>query len=302
MVTIIIVNYNLSTEVSACLESLEQELESDSFEVIVVDNGSIDEDFKYLIDLIRTSSSTTLIRSESNIGFGAACNLGVASARGDFLCFLNPDTTVDSDFLQCLLLILNTSNCTMVGPVYSRPGLFEYSSGYFPNLFLETLSIFFVGRHIEAAMISAKRYFNNSFLKVDWILGACMLLSKDDFHQVGGFDEDFFLFYEEVDLCKRISDQGGSIALATNCQINHIGSVSVKKDYIQFTNRFYQGKLRYIYKQTKGMKRTLMLRVVWLQMLFQKALWSFLRILDPEKSNQKIAGFNLALSHFRSIN
>jgi GT2 family glycosyltransferase len=188
----------------------------------------------------------------------------------------------------------------MVGPVYQDSSLFEFSSGYFPNVIFESLSIFMLGRHLEALIMALRRKLSSSPLDVDWILGACMLISKKDFDQAGGFDTDFFLFFEEIDLCKRIRDDGGVISVATDCRINHIGSVSGKKDYALFTERFYQGKLRYLDKQTIGFRRILLLRLVWLQLHSQRLLWSILTFLWPDKSEQKIRGLTRALAFYRT--
>ncbi len=222
-------------------------------------------------------------------------------ANGNLLCFLNPDTTVESNFLECLVETLDSSGCTMVGPVYNDPSLFEFSSGFFPNIIFETLSIIMIGRHLEAALMSFRRRFSAPYLKVEWILGACMLLSKRSFDELGGFDENFFLYFEEVDLCKRIYDQGGSIVLAANCKINHTGSVSGKKDYSAFTERFYQGKLRYIRKQTEGAKQTILIRTVWLQLVFQKFFWTVGSLFKSQKSKKKIEGLNRAISFYHTF-
>lgn len=301
MVSIIIVNYNLSEEVVSCLISLDLHLPKGSFNVIIVDNNSSDPEFKSLTKYINARNYIDIVLLNDNIGFGRACNIGAKSANGNHLCFLNPDTTIESDFLRCLVDTLKSTGCTMVGPVYNKPSIFEFSSGYFPNILFESLSIFMVGRHLEALVMSIRRMYSASHLKVDWILGACMLLSKKSFDRLGGFDENFFLYFEEVDLCKRVYDQGGTIVLATDCRINHIGSVSGKKDYSAFTERFYQGKLRYLCKQTSGLKRGFLLRLVWCQLQFQKVFWSAARITKPEKSNKKIVGLNRAISFFYSV-
>jgi GT2 family glycosyltransferase len=301
MVSIIVVNYNLSREVLACLKSLEHHLPQDSFNVIIVDNNSTDSEFGILIEHVEKKINMELILLKQNFGFGTACNIGAEKATSDMLCFLNPDTTIENDYLRCLLNTLHSSQSTIVGPVYNGPSLFEFSSGWFPNTVFESLSVVLIGRHLEAALMALKRRLAHSYIKVDWILGACMLLKKDDFSRLGGFDQDYFLYFEEVDLCKRVYDHGGSVALATDCRINHIGSVSGKRDYSLFTERFFQGKLRYLIKQTQGFKRYALVRIVWLQMCFQKLIWFVLRSIAPDKSRGKIKGLNQAISFYHTI-
>lgn len=300
-VTIIIVNYNLSREILECLESLEQHLPSASFRVIIVDNNSTDNQLADLQYRVNCCEYADLLKMEQNIGFGSACNEAAAVANTEYLCFLNPDTTVENNFLDCLISTLRSRRATMVGPVYGATGPFEFSSGYFPNLAIEFLSIFMLGRHLEAMIMSVKRRMSDSSLDVDWILGACMLISKADFDRVNGFDTDYFLYFEEVDLCKRLRNQGGVVTLSTKCFINHTGSVSGKKDYALFTDRFYQGKLRYLTKQTSGLQRALLLRLVWLQLHSQRLLWLTMGGLHPAKSGQKLQGLAQALKFYRTL-
>lgn len=301
MVSIIIVNYNLSKEIVSCLISLEHHLPHESFNVIVIDNNSSDPELELLKEHIKQRHFAEIIILSKNIGFGRACNIGAARSTGDFLCFLNPDTTVDNDFLHCLKNTLDSSGCTMVGPVYTKPSFLEFSSGYFPNIVLESLSVFMIGRHLEAVLMSIRRKFSASHIKVDWTLGACLLLSKKSFDQLGGFDENFFLYFEEVDLCKRIYAHGGSVVVATDCRINHIGSLSGKRDYIAFTERFFTGKLRYVRKHTSGLNRIVLTRIIWLQLRTQKIFWSIVGPLKPVKSKQKIEGLDRAISYFKAV-
>lgn len=300
-VTIVIVNYNLSKEILDCLISLETHLQTDSYRVVIVDNNSSDDKLPELRELVQSTSHFDLINLDQNIGFGAACNKGAANTDTEFVCFLNPDTTVEHDFIESLIDPLESGRCTIVGPVYQNTSLFEFSSGYFPNEIFEALSVFMLGRHLEAAIMALRRRFSGSLLDVHWILGACMLISKKDFDRAGGFDTDFFLFFEEMDLCKRIRDSGGVISVSTDCRINHVGSVSGKKDYALFTERFYQGKLRYLSKQTTGGRRVLLLRLVWLQLHSQQLLWLVLNFLWPDKSGQKRRGLTQALAFYRTI-
>ena len=299
MISIIIVNYNLSREIIACIDSLHLHLTNRDYEVIVVDNASSDQALSELIQTIEERKNVHFMPLDENIGFGSACNRGATSARGTQLCFLNPDTSINHDFLADLELAQSTTNAAIVGPGYNQRSLIEFSAGLFPCIWLEFLAVFFVGRHIEALVIGLRaKWAGSKGLPVDWVLGACMLMPKNIFDRIGGFDEDYFLYFEEMDLCKRVSDSGGRRIFVPDCIINHIGSVSGKKDYVLFTSRFYAGKIRYLYKQTYGWNRRVLLKLVWLQLHTQKVLWKVLSRVNPDKSRQKLQGFDLALVFF----
>ena len=293
MISVIIVNYNLSGEILDCLESLDRNLDQNAVEVIVVDNNSSDDYKSELINRLQQNSNYHFIQLETNLGFGSACNRGVTISQGELVCFLNPDTTISHNFLSELEESLMQSGATIVGPGYNKSTLIEFSAGLFPSVLLELLSVFFIGRHIEALIMGIRaRLVGQRWLSVDWVLGACMLMRKQNFQSIGGFDESFFLYFEEMDLCKRVVDSGGTIVFVPDCRISHLGSVSGVKDYSLFTQRFYEGKIRFLSKHFLGLKRLTLLRLVWLQLHSQKLLWHVLAILHPVKADQKKRGLD----------
>ena len=127
-------------------------------------------------------------------------------------------------------------------------------------------------------------------LSVDWVLGACMLLQRERFEFLGGFDESFFLYYEEMDLCRRLVDSGGKTVFVSSCRIHHTGSVSGRRDYRAFTRRFYEGKLHFLYKHAPGFRGRVTRRIVWLQLQFQRLLWRLPVVSKHPRAEGKRAG------------
>lgn len=231
-VSVIYVNYNSSDEIIGSIDTLYKWTAGLEFEIIVVDNDS-KEDFSIL-----ERDDIHLVKNNRNAGFGAGCNLGAKCARGDFLLFLNPDTLLLSDVLNCLVTFLKERpEAGGAGPmVLEEDGSIHYGAARsFPSLtneFLEHSTITFKypdGKFTGRPYLSF--WDHKSTKPVDTLIGACMMFRREIFDSLGGFDEQFFLFYEEVDLCRRTWDSGKQIWYVHSCGILHEGHTSVAREY-----------------------------------------------------------------------
>jgi len=292
--SIIIVNYNLSTEVDQCITSLFAHVKSIPYEVIVVDNASVKAERDLLLERYAENKLVKFVWNEDNLGFGRACNIGLASSVGEIACFLNPDTMLNSDIFAQLVPVLEDEHIAIVGPGMTTRGKFlDFSAGFQPNLFLETLNVVFAGRHLEALLVTLLvRMSHTPYIRVGWVLGACLIIRRNVFLKLGGFDVDYFLFFEEVDLCRRAIQQGYSVGYMPGSKLFHAGSVSVKRDYQAFTKHYYQSKLRFIESNFIGPTRLLFRYIVKLQLYTQFILWQTILLLysDKEKAKQKLLG------------
>ncbi len=209
-VSIIYVNWNCADEIAASIQSVRTLSRSTRYEVIVVDNDSpqgsapLDQD-----------PGIRLIHSHANKGFGAGCNLGSRSAQGKYLLFLNPDTRFLNDVLSYLLAFLDTHpSAGVVGPMLQdEAGQVQYDGARsLPTLFNEFLQHSTLAFKFPHNALTSKPYLSNwdhrSTREVETVLGACMLLRASVFASLGGFDEKFFLYSEEVDLCCRLRSAG----------------------------------------------------------------------------------------------
>lgn len=294
--SIIIVNYNLSKEICSCLDSIYKNLNITDFEIIIFDNNSDESSLDSLKRKIQTISSKniTLIFNDKNIGFGQACNRAALKASGKILFFLNPDTLLERNVFREIANRFGNEifDDKIIGLNVHQDSSIDYSAGLFPNLFFETLNIFSLGRFIEALLTKVLAdVLKNDRIEVDWVMGASFIIPKTLFDSVGGFDPDYFLYFEEVDLCRRIKSKGYSVYYLPQIRVIHDGSVSTKKNYYFFTKLFYKGKLIFLKKHSSTKKFAIFKFLLLIHFINQMFLWSLLKNKFPEKAKGKLKAF-----------
>lgn len=294
--SIIIVNYNLSKEISSCLDSIYKNLNTTDFEIVIFDNNSDETSLNLLKRKVQSinSKNITLILNDKNIGFGQACNRAVLKANGNILFFLNPDTLV----LENLFYSIQTEfgqevfSDKVIGLNVHKHIAIDYSAGLFPNLFFEIFNIVSLGRIIEAFYIKVLTYFNGrKKTKVDWVMGAAFFIPKELFVSIGGFDSDYFLYFEELDLFKRLKNIGYNVYYLSGTKVLHDGSVSTKKNYYFFTKLFYKGKLIFLQKHSSTNRFIIFRLLLQVHFINQIILWTFFKLKFPQKANGKIRAF-----------
>lgn len=234
-VSIIIVNYNSSGVLANCIESIRKQNAKSRYEIIVVDNCS-NESERRSLEGIKTFA--TVIYNGKNAGFGAANNLGAKAAQGKFLLFLNPDTIAVNNIVDAFVLSALASNETtgVLGCHQRNPDLSaNHSFGSFRNhrlgAFLKSefrqncikqlVALLHAKRKNKAAASVETAPNVPAIREVDWINGACLFIKASLYESIGGFDERFFLFSEEVDLQRRLHEAGyRQFLLDTPCLIH----------------------------------------------------------------------------------
>jgi len=246
-VSIILVNFNGEDVLVDCLSSLEKFVPKHNSEIIVVDNNSQDNS----INIIESNfPDVRLIKLPQNLGFGTGNNAGAKEAKGDFLFLLNTDTIVTSDFLPHLLeLMSSNSDVGIIGPKLVFP------DGKFQVSFSPEIS--FAGE-IRAKKMHKNSYDENklyliekdfqSIRDVDIVVGAAFFIRKDLFDLLGGFDEKFFMYFEESDLCKRVRDKGYKILYTPHISIVHLRGHSVKKSSDRMSLEYRKSQIYYYHK------------------------------------------------------
>lgn len=307
ILSIIIINYNLAKEIEDCLKSLLQTLGTHrelQFEIIIVDNNSPDKKLPET-EKIFNQENIKFYYLDENVGFGKGCNYGFTKATGKYLCFLNPDTVIKENIFSPIINLFEyDSTIGIVGPKQQvRKPFFDFSAGFYPNVFFELFNLFGVGVFSEGFIVYLlTRIKKNKVLQVDWILGASIFIKAELFNKIDGFDKDYFMFYEEVDLCKRVSNNGFRIVYFPQYSIHHIGSVSGKKDYRLYTIRTYSSKYLYISKHYKSLYKFIMKSILHIQLFSQMIIWSILFPLNKDKSRQKLKAFFYLLTHKMRLN
>lgn len=176
--------------------------------------------------------------------------------------------------------------------ILREDGTPEISFGQFPNILSETLSLFNLSSYFKKGDYFNKiKHSENEMVEVDWVTGSAILVRKSLFNSVGGFDENFFMYNEEVDLCKRIKEKGGKIYFYKDAIIIHAGSLSSKKNYYFFTKTSYESKLYYIKKHFKGFRFGFLLPLFFLQVFTQLVFWIIMLPFAKFKALGKVKGF-----------
>ncbi|SRR5579883_108171 len=257
-VSIILVNYNGASVVLNCLRSLEQFIHSFPYEVIVVDNNSTDGS----PDLIAKDFPTVrLIRQSENRGFGSGNNIGVQAAKGDFLLFLNTDIELVSDPLPHLItLIKDHPNAGIVGPkLLNADGSLQLSTAAAISISGEYHTLKQLKQYSANPNSLSGQQFNR-IQAVDIVVGAAFLIRKDLFQTLHGFDETFFMYFEESDLCQRARDLGWAILYTPEVAMIHLGGYSVGKVSQRMKLEYRRSQL-YYYQKHRPIWEQIVLRI-----------------------------------------
>lgn len=220
-ISIIIVNYKSWKHLSDCLDALKNFKKNKfSFEVIVVDNFSND---GLLNEFLKKYSEFTFIENSGNNGFANGCNLGALNSVGNHLLFLNPDTIADEKTIYFMLK--KASSNPEYGIVSCNQVNSNGSSEKIDRLFPSPLTLFGLLR-VFFRSFSKNTKENKKLIFPDWVSGSVILISRKWFQKVNGWDEDYWMYYEDVDLSKKVRGEGGEVVLLKNKSIihNHGGS------------------------------------------------------------------------------
>ena len=229
--SILIVTYNSAAQVDGLLTGLAAQLAGLDAEVVLVDNASHDGTADAVA---QRHPAVRLVRSTQNLGFAAGNNLGAAHARGRVLLLLNPDALPETGCVARGLALLDSHpEVGLAGArLLAEDGSTQPSARMFPNLAQEAFMLSGL-----AARFPRSRLFGRldrswadpaQAAPVDWVPGAFALIRHSLFDQLGGFDERFFLYYEEVDLCRRILAAGYRVQYWPELRVRHIGGVSAR--------------------------------------------------------------------------
>ncbi len=200
--SVIIVNYNGLKYLKECFESLYEKLDGVSFEIIVIDNDSKDESCSYIR---QNFPDIVLVESKTNYGFGKGNNEAVKHAKGDYLLLINNDTIVLDNLRPVLDFLKSDEKIGAVGiTMLNADGKYLPVFGNFPNPgnMFEMKKLLDNGKEFNAGKFEKESY------EVDWLGGSFLMLTKETYQQIGGFDEDYFLYVEDVDFSKKIADKG----------------------------------------------------------------------------------------------
>lgn len=251
-ITIVIVNHNTCQHLCACLASIEPGTAS---EVIVVDNASSDGS----VEMVQAAYPwVRLYANRTNLGYGAAANQAIAGCTAQYVLLLNSDTLMQPGALEALSRYLDQHpRAAIVGPrLVNSDGTLQASCYPFPgplDTFLEnSSSAVFIGHLIRRHVPGVRQLYWRTWLHdsprvVPWLKGAALAIRREAFNAVGGFDESFFMYFEDADLCYRLGKVGWEVHFAPVTTIVHVGGASTERVRVDMaahqlhsTGLFYQ--------------------------------------------------------------
>jgi GT2 family glycosyltransferase len=252
---VLIVNWKVRELLRACLRSVETAARPMAVEVVVVDNASDDGSVEMLAEEF---PSVSVIANRGNAGFGAANNQAFARSRARYVLLLNPDTLVMDGALERMLAMMKAS--PGVGAIGCRllnadGSLQKWTGGAFPNLANVARHYLFLDR-LFPGVVGAPLYLDRDVdgdLEVDWVSGACMILRRE---ALGAriFDEAYFLYGEDMDLCHRLRQAGWRVVYTPAISILHYQGASLKQQHGDILLSSLKGP-RQFYRLTHGSRR-----------------------------------------------
>jgi GT2 family glycosyltransferase len=249
--SIVIICWNDRKVIDDCLASIFRETRETPFEVIISDNGSTDGSIPFIE---QNYSQARIVRNGGNLGFARGNNAGMASATGEYVLILNPDTIIHDGALDGWVRWADTHpeagafGCR----VLNRDGTFQICARPFPTnrrYLIGALMLRWLGHLTDAFLAEKYVGWNGSVEReVDWQSGCCVMVRGELLRRLVGFDEQFFYHFEEVDLCHRVWSSGSRIRFFPGAVITHLGGQSVGRFPIRFELEKYRNRYRYFRK------------------------------------------------------
>jgi GT2 family glycosyltransferase len=255
-VSVVIVNYNVKAFLEQCLLSVERARADLNMEIFVVDNASVDGSQAMVK---KRFPDVTLIENKQNVGFSTANNMAIRKARGEYILILNPDTLIQEDTLSILKKKLDDNprlgavGCKLLNP----DGSYQINSRRsFPTPWVAFSRIVGLSKIFPKSRLFGQ--YNLTYLdpdtesEVDVLSGSLMMLRKEALEQVGYFDEEYFMYGEDIDLSYRIKKGGWKVLYTPATQAIHYKGESTKKSEFSAITRFYSTMLIFIRKHFGG--------------------------------------------------
>lgn len=249
--SVVIICWNDLRVIGDCLRSIYGSTHKTEVEVIVSDNNSIDGSVEYIR---KHFPSVRVIENGANLGFARGNNAGICASRGEYVLILNPDTIIHHGALDTLVAFADRHReagafgCRVVNP----DGTYQVSARLFPTIWRYWVSALYLKGLASFCPLFVyeeyPRWRGETERVIDWQSGCCVMFRGDLLRKLGGFDEQFFYHFEEVDLCRRVWNAGFPILFTPEAVITHLGGQSVSRFPIRFEIEKHRSRYRYFYK------------------------------------------------------
>lgn len=253
--SVVIVNWNACSYLERCLATVYENSDGLQVDVIVVDNASTDGSEAMVR---RQYPQALMLQTGRNLGFARANNLGVQHACGETVLFLNPDTEVTGSALADMVGLLQSEpRMGVVGArLLNSDGSWQESCiQAFPTMWNQFLDSELLRRLFPSSKLWGRQLCegdNGSAVEVDAVSGACLMVQREVFEQIGGFDEKYFMYSDDLDLCYRTRKAGYSVKYLDGCRVvHHKGQSSAQQDQ-QFEALQQRESMAQFFRATKG--------------------------------------------------
>jgi N-acetylglucosaminyl-diphospho-decaprenol L-rhamnosyltransferase len=295
-VSVVIVNWNTRDLLQQTLTTLYRETTDTSFETIVVDNGSEDGS----ADLVRREwPQVLLITSPTNLGFAAGNNLGFRECRGRYILLLNSDTIILRSTVGGMARFLDAHpEAGCVGCYHFNDDMsLQRSTGDFPNFVEDSLFYTDLYRLSPVRDYLHKHYIwwgdHDRVREVDWVNGACMMVRREVVEQIGGLDEGYFIYAEEVDWCYCMRRAGWGVYFTPEAKVIHLGGKAMDRVPAERIILKYKGQYRFYRKYYPLWHRLILRAAVSVFALVRIALLFFLLLAAPFRKSRSRAQWEL---------
>ncbi len=265
LISIIIVSWNVCELLEACLKAIFQANYSFPIEVVVVDSGS--QDGSQLM-VKENFPDVKIIARSDNVGFPKGNNIGISQSTGRHVLLLNPDTEIVANAPVALSRYLddNPDVGVVAAQLLNPDGTVQSSRRRFPTMSTGIFESTWL-QPIAPASVLRNYYFEdapaNAVLDVDWVVGACLMVRRSIIEDVGLLDEDYFMYSEELDWCRRIKSAGWRVVYLPSAQIFHHIGKSSEQAVVERHINYQRAKLRY-FRKYRGPWAALLIRLVLL--------------------------------------
>lgn len=280
--TAIVVNWNAGEHLTRCVEVLLAQKGVD-MDVVVVDNASSDGSPNALS---RFGNRVRVVQTCANLGFGRGVNRGVAASQAEYVLVLNPDVALSPEAAQCMTAYLDAHpEVGMAGPrLRDASGRVRASCGFAPRLMDEICRKFLL--HLIFPLFKFRSQRPDCATPVGWVTGACFMARRDAFNAVCGFDEDIFMYYEDVDLCLRLNRAGWAVHYLPEAEGVHLGGESSKQ---ALTRMLVVSEASYMHLIEKHLGRgsaRLLAALRPVEMALRTLIWSSVYLIAPGRRRE----------------
>ncbi|TSC93065.1 MAG: family 2 glycosyl transferase [Candidatus Berkelbacteria bacterium Licking1014_7] len=294
LVSIIIVAFNSQKYIGLCLQSIIKHCVDFDYEIIVVDNNSSDK----IVELIKTKfSQVKLIENQENFGFSRANNQGARKARGKYIFFINPDVALTESIYQMIKYFDKKAGFGAVAPLaISSDEKFFWGGREHPTVWYEFCEEIGLARKFKKSRLYNRYHLNykqkHLIKKAPSVSGGNLLIKRTVFNLIGGWDREFFLYGEDVDLCLRLEKHHREVWFYPAIKVIHYGGKSSRTVPAELIFLEAHKSMYYFFDKHFGRQRAELYRLVMLIVWAAKILWRLI-LFSKVKKARRLNAINL---------